>query len=161
MGRIYDTARWQRLRALKLSEQPLCEPCFRRGRLVQAEAVDHVLSMANGGEAFPALDGLMSMCTPCHSIKTNALDRAGGKGVAFKGCDQDGMPLDPDHPFVSDRARLLRTGGIPPSRTTGKILPTGVEGQITVSFENGGVKSSNILENGATSAAGEIVREWF
>jgi len=96
----YSTARWQRLRLAKLSEAPLCETCARRSRHVIAEHVDHVVAMNRGGHAFPAMDGLRSLCPPCHSIKTNALDRAGGKGVAIKGCDVNGLPLDPDHPFL-------------------------------------------------------------
>lgn len=97
----YSTAAWARLRKAKLSDVPLCETCTMRGRQVIAEAVDHIVSIASGGEAFPSMDGLRSLCTPCHSIKTNALDRAGGKGVAIKGCGVDGLPLDPDHPFLT------------------------------------------------------------
>lgn len=108
MGRVYDTARWQVLRQLKLSTAPLCEPCERRGRIEQASHVDHIQSMAAGGDPYPDLEGLMSMCAPCHSIKTNAKDRAGGKGVAYKGCDADGTPLDPAHPFLN------RSEGQPP-----------------------------------------------
>lgn len=47
----YNTAAWQRLRRLKLSETPLCETCARRGRHVIAEHVDHVVSIAGGGHA--------------------------------------------------------------------------------------------------------------
>lgn len=95
----YGTTTWARLRAAKLSASPLCEPCEWRGVKRPAKAVDHIISIASGGPAFPELDQLRSMCWPCHSIKTNALDRAGGKGVAFKGCGVDGLPLDGDHPF--------------------------------------------------------------
>jgi 5-methylcytosine-specific restriction protein A len=96
----YSTARWQRLRKAKLSESPLCETCERRGRKVEAQHVDHIVAIAAGGPAFPVMDGLRALCASCHSIKTNALDRAGGKGVAIKGCDVNGLPLDPDHPFM-------------------------------------------------------------
>jgi len=111
----YNTATWARLRAAKLSTSPLCEPCEWRGVKRPAKAVDHIVSIASGGPAFPELEGLRSMCWPCHSIKTNALDRAGGKGVAFKGCDPSGLPLDPDHPFLSQGDNPLegQKGGWP------------------------------------------------
>ncbi len=104
----YSTAAWQRLRRLKLSETPLCETCALRDRKVIAEAVDHIVSIASGGDAFPSLDGLRSLCTPCHSIKTNAVDRKGGKGVAIKGCDVNGLPIDPDHPFLAPSSAWVR-----------------------------------------------------
>jgi len=101
---IYSTRRWRKLRAAKLSVQPLCEPCSKRGRIAPASSVDHIKAIAAGGEVYPPLDGLMSMCTSCHSVKTNARDNphAFGKGwkAAFKGCGLDGRPLDPDHPFL-------------------------------------------------------------
>lgn len=97
----YGTARWQRLRMCKLSTSPLCEPCERRGVVRPASHVDHVRSIASGGDPFPSLDGLMSMCPGCHSIKTAAVDRPGGKGVRFKGASLDGTPIDPSHPFFN------------------------------------------------------------
>lgn len=90
----YNTSAWQNLRRAKLSAQPVCEPCERRGRTALADAVDHIIEINKGGPAFPPLAGLMSMCTSCHSIKTNAVKS--GKGNRFRGCDVDGNPLDPD-----------------------------------------------------------------
>lgn len=116
----YSTAAWQRLRKAKLSETPLCETCAMRGRRVVAEHVDHVVSIASGGYAFPALDGLRSLCPPCHSIKTNALDRRGGKGVAIKGCEVNGLPLDPDHPFLTGGDNPLDGRGAEPKGPAGE-----------------------------------------
>lgn len=98
----YSTAAWQRLRAAKLAESPLCEPCDRLGRLTPAQHVDHIRSIASGGDAFPTLDGLMAMCPACHSVKTAAVDRKGGSGIRFKGVGLDGLPIDPDHPFMAE-----------------------------------------------------------
>lgn len=98
----YSTAAWQRLRKAKLSATPLCEVCSRRGLVVPAHHVDHVVAIAAGGDPFPSLDGLMSMCASCHSVKTNAVDRKGGSGIKFKGVGLDGLPVDPDHPFVAE-----------------------------------------------------------
>lgn len=97
----YSTNQWQRLREAKLAADPLCHPCSLFGRIVPADTVDHVVAIAAGGEPFPPLDGLMSMCGNCHRTKTNAVDRAGGKGIRFKGTSADGMPIDPSHPFFA------------------------------------------------------------
>jgi len=105
----YNTATWQALRKAKLQASPLCEGCTRVGRVTLADTVDHIVSIASGGPAFPTLDRLSSCCPSCHSVKTNAADRpdrAASAGL-YRGCGPDGLPLDPDHPFVA--------GGITPS----------------------------------------------
>lgn len=146
----YSTAAWQRLRRLKLSETPLCETCALRGRKVIAEAVDHIVSIASGGDAFPLLDGLRSLCTPCHSTKTNAIDRRGGKGVAIKGCDVNGLPLDPDHPFM---------GEVSPSRGIYPLAGRGVPDLGPA----GGSKTELVrrFDGGSLPGPGDAVpREW-
>lgn len=101
--RIYYTARWRALRQAKLDEQPNCEVCQRRGAIVVATVVDHKRSIASGGDPFPPLAELASMCSSCHNAKTAALDNphafGGGSSVAFKGCGPDGLPIDHEHPF--------------------------------------------------------------
>jgi 5-methylcytosine-specific restriction enzyme A len=106
----YCTSRWQKLRAAKLSHDPLCYVCRLRGVLVPANTVDHIRPIRDGGEPFPDLDGLMSLCERCHNEKTNAVDRRDrrGSGRRFKGCDIDGNPIDPGDAWhggkgVSDR----------------------------------------------------------
>ena len=93
----YNTAAWQRLRLAKLASDPLCQPCGMRGDLTIANTVDHVTAIASGGNAFPALNELMSMCERCHNEKTNARDHPNSKpfGRSIKGFDVDGNPIDP------------------------------------------------------------------
>ncbi|MDX3806314.1 HNH endonuclease [Bosea thiooxidans] len=91
----YNTSTWQRLRQAKLSAQPVCEACERRGRTVLAGQVDHIVAIQKGGPAFPPLTGLMSLCASCHNSKTARMDRRHSKGVSgLKGCDVHGNPLD-------------------------------------------------------------------
>lgn len=94
----YSTAAWRRLRKRKLSVNPVCEPCEKRGRTVLADTVDHIIAIEKGGDAFPALSGLMSMCARCHNEKTNAVDHPSASGFrrALKGFDADGNPIDPE-----------------------------------------------------------------
>ena len=91
----YNTAAWQRLRKAKLSAHPMCEHHARQARVVPATNVDHVVPVKQGGEPFPPLEGLQSLCHSCHSIKTNTQDH----GLPLKGCDANGEPLDPDDPW--------------------------------------------------------------
>jgi hypothetical protein len=116
----YSTARWRHLRRQKLNASPLCEPCRSLGRVVAANTVDHIISIASGGEAFPALTGLTSMCASCHSRKTSAVDRpdrAAGHGV-IRGCDADGRPLRGEGRFEKANASLT---DVPQSHRVGRF----------------------------------------
>jgi 5-methylcytosine-specific restriction protein A len=94
----YNTQRWQRLRRMKLRVNPLCETCLKQNRIEPAVAVDHIVPVkAAGGEAYPALDWLMSMCASCHNRKTRGEQL--GAELPIKGCDVYGYPLDPRHPW--------------------------------------------------------------
>lgn len=86
-----DGAAWRRLRASVLADEPLCQDCHARGILTEATEVDHRDNDPTNNER----ENLVSMCKPCHSRKTQA-DM--GKTVHM-GCDIQGMPLDPDHPW--------------------------------------------------------------
>lgn len=96
-GWPYVTSRWRKLRLAKLSESPVCVICERRGLTVEADVVDHVQPIRQGGDPFPAMDGLMSLCARCHNEKSSGFDRQHGNatGRRFKGCDAEGNPVDP------------------------------------------------------------------
>lgn len=69
---IYNTARWRRLRALKLKDQPLCEVCLSRGVVRQADEVHHLDSFmrydskAEQTAKAYSYDNLQSICKQCH-----------------------------------------------------------------------------------------------
>ena len=86
-----DGAAWRRLRAVILGERPLCQHCLDRGVVEPATEVDHI----NNDPTDNRPEALQSLCKPCHSRKT-AADH--GKRVRY-GCDSDGMPSDPSHPW--------------------------------------------------------------
>ena len=85
---IYNTARWQRLRVLKLRFDPLCEYCPPERRL-EASEVDHFKAIEDGGEPFE-WGNLRSTCKSCHSQKT-------AHGEVLHGCDENGIPRDSRH----------------------------------------------------------------
>ena len=86
-----STAAWQKLRASVLRESPLCRHCLSRKLVTPATDVDHV----SGNPGDNSRNNLQALCHSCHSLKT-AADH--GKNV-YLGCDINGMPLDPRHPW--------------------------------------------------------------
>lgn len=62
---------WRRLRALVLSEQPLCPQCLSVGHLVPAVEVDHV----DGDPTNNSLDNLQGLCKMHHGQKTRLEQR--------------------------------------------------------------------------------------
>lgn len=106
----YNTQAWQRLRRLKLSASPLCEECKLRHILIPANTVDHRLAIRAGGQPFPDLEGLRSLCASCHSAKTARGEEAGAARATNprRGCNVDGSPLDPRHAW-NDESPLRGT----------------------------------------------------
>ena len=84
---------WQRLRVRKLQADPLCEGCKSQGRVSLAEEVDHIVRIVERPDLRLDMDNLQSLCRPCHAAKS-AAERS---GRLVKGCDVDGVPLDPGH----------------------------------------------------------------
>ena len=82
---------WRRLRASVLADEPLCRDCTARGLIVSATEVDHRDNDPSNNDRA----NLVPLCKSCHSIKTQA--DMGKKGRS--GCDTQGMPLDPAHPW--------------------------------------------------------------
>jgi 5-methylcytosine-specific restriction enzyme A len=94
----YTTQRWQRLRRQKLQEHPLCELCLKINRIEPATVVDHLVAIKAGGDPYPPLYALLSLCAPCHNTKTRVVEQL-GREFQVRGCDENGMPLDPKHPW--------------------------------------------------------------
>src|SRR4030095_14991224 len=97
----YSTQRWQRLRRLKLQVNPLCEACLQVGRLEPATEIHHRTPINAGGNPYPPVDELASLCAGCHNAMTRA-DQLGEDYMA-KGFDIFGNPLDPNHPWYRTR----------------------------------------------------------
>lgn len=107
-----NSAAWQRLRASVLASEPLCRHCTAEGKTVPATDVDH--RDGNPGNNEPT--NLQPLCHAHHSRKT-AQDH--GKRVVH-GCDEHGMPLDPDHAWNRGTVALLQK-----SPATDEARPSG------------------------------------
>lgn len=70
------------------------------GQHTPATDVDHITPINRGGNAWN-MDGLQPLCATHHSYKTNAYDRTGRPWSEWeqRGCNADGTPRDPDHPW--------------------------------------------------------------
>ena len=65
--RGYDS-RWRKIRKMKLSMNPLCEHCQKRGIIESAKEIDHIVPLRKGGTH--QFDNLQSLCKSWHSRKT-------------------------------------------------------------------------------------------
>lgn len=83
--KLYQTSRWRKLRRAHLAQEPLCVHCKREGRTTPAVAVDHILghNSPDWRDRFFDPANLMSLCTPCHAIKTKR--ESGGRGYQNSG----------------------------------------------------------------------------
>ena len=66
---FYQSRKWRTLRALKLQKDPLCEECMRKGMLIPAQMVDHIIPINKDGAPLD-LNNLQSLCNHCHAVKT-------------------------------------------------------------------------------------------
>jgi 5-methylcytosine-specific restriction endonuclease McrA len=66
---LYNSSRWKKLRAAKLSETPLCELCSKENRITVANIVDHIKAHQGDLSLFYSYDNLQSLCSDHHSSK--------------------------------------------------------------------------------------------
>lgn len=75
--KLYNSARWQRLRRIQLANEPWCAECLAQGVYTPATDVDHV--EPHRGDRRKFFGGkLQSLCHACHSAKT--ANEAWGRG---------------------------------------------------------------------------------
>lgn len=73
--RIRSSARWRKVRALKLARDPLCADCRGRGFVEAATQVHHLEPLARRPDLAYAMANLLSLCTACHA-RREAQERA-------------------------------------------------------------------------------------
>jgi len=65
--KFLHSSAWQKLRALKLSINPVCEACLKTGRATVATDVHHLKERRTNPELALTLENLQSLCHACHS----------------------------------------------------------------------------------------------
>jgi 5-methylcytosine-specific restriction protein A len=91
-------ARWQKQRIAFLHRNPLCAYCLQLDKITSANVVDHKVPHKGDKILFWDVDNWQSLCKECHD-NAKALEES--KGFA-PGCGQDGMPVDPKHPWYDE-----------------------------------------------------------
>jgi len=79
-SKLYSSAFWKNRRKAQLSKKPLCASCLLEGRVIQAEAIDHVFPHRQDNEKFRN-NLFQSLCVPCHTNKT--LEENNGKYIYY------------------------------------------------------------------------------
>lgn len=90
--RGYDN-RWIRARKAYLAKHPLCAYCLRMGRTTAALIVDHIKPHRGNMVIFWDSGNWQALCKEHHDA-TKQVEEA--RGVMI-GCDQHGLPIDPNH----------------------------------------------------------------
>lgn len=96
VARLYSTAAWTRRSKAHRAAEPWCRMCKAMGVSTKATVADHI-ERATDAESF-WIGPLQSLCWSHHQTKRQAESR----GKVWKprmGCDAQGMPLDPEHPW--------------------------------------------------------------
>ena len=95
----YSTPQWKKARREFLSNVPVCDNC----NTERATVVDHKKPHRGDPTLFWDMSNWQALCRRCHNRKTALTDSsfAGQRGIvkpeAF--CGEDGMPIDPNHPW--------------------------------------------------------------
>lgn len=67
---FYNTTEWTDLREYKLHEDPFCEHCRRKDKLIPAVEVHHRIDITDAPELALIFSNLESLCHHCHSSHT-------------------------------------------------------------------------------------------
>lgn len=100
---FYRSQPWRRLRAITLRDFPACQV---PGCPQPSSHVDHVQTRRQSPHRELDPSNVQALCVSHHSSKTAQADGGFGnrRGVAVlrvKGCDANGVPLDPSHRWRS------------------------------------------------------------
>ena len=87
--RLYNTARWKRLREAHLAADPLCRFCLEVEDVTAADTVDHIRPHKGDPDLFFDPSNLQSLCASCHSRHKQREER----GTARPAIGLDGYPI--------------------------------------------------------------------
>lgn len=92
---LYKLKPWVEGRKRFLAANPWCIWCARFGVQTAATRVNHRIPHRGHRRLFLDKSNWEPVCERCHNSACKQQDR----GRPVKGCDLDGLPIDPNHPW--------------------------------------------------------------
>jgi 5-methylcytosine-specific restriction protein A len=92
---LYRRKAWRVVREEHLRLEPFCRKCKEQGIHTLGNVVDHIKPHRGDMDLFFEKKNLQTLCGSHHS-KDKQLEELRGYAT---GCDEQGNPLDPRHPF--------------------------------------------------------------
>jgi 5-methylcytosine-specific restriction protein A len=86
-------SKWQKARLDFLSKNPLCVEHGKRGLVVAATVVDHIVAHKNDLKLFWDRKNWQALCKHCHDSHKQRLEKSG----VVIGCALNGVPIDSNH----------------------------------------------------------------
>jgi hypothetical protein len=114
---FYQSKEWKRLRAKHLKRFPLC---MVEGCTAPATFVDHIETVKAAPHKRLDPANLNSLCAFHHGALTAAYDAHRLAGL----CDEDGLPLDPMHPWKQESIAAAIDAVNAPSLPSGRMSST-------------------------------------
>lgn len=99
-ARGYDN-KWRKARAGYLKKHPLCAWCEKTGRVEPAMIVDHIKPHRGDMKVFWDKANWQPLCKHCHDSHKQRMEKSG----VVLGCDEEGNPIDPLHPWNRDQEK--------------------------------------------------------
>ncbi len=108
-----------------MRRNPLCEQCKREGLTVASAELDHIVPVFYGIEYFWKQDNWQALCRDCH-IKKTRMDVKALPSRKYKGCDDEGNPIDDQ----SQQAKDTDEDGRRSDRSLSERFLSGSEGGV-------------------------------
>jgi hypothetical protein len=85
--------KWKAAREAFLQANPWCRMCAQIGRQSRAVHVDHIEPHRRNWKLFWRRSNWQGLCATCHNGAKQQYEKSG----TLRGCDTNGVPLDPGH----------------------------------------------------------------
>lgn len=94
--------KWKVAREAYLNEHPLCLECLKEKRVTAATVVDHIIPHKGDMKLFWDRNNWQPLCASHHNSDKQRFE----KSKRVKGCDVNGLPIDPNHHWRKEGRKM-------------------------------------------------------